>query len=113
MVVWICSVICIFIVFIFADRLEPPMIDISNISSSFIDKSVKVQGKIIAIKKTPSVLILDIQDDTGSIKVIGFNDEESELNKGQLVEIFGNVMEYKGLLEIEAKKINLKWLRYY
>lgn len=101
----ICSIIGIFIIFIFADNLEPSLINISEISSSLIDQSVTVQGKIVSIKSSPSILIFDVKDDTGSIKVVAFDEKNSDLNKDQLVEILGIVKEYKGFLEIEARKI--------
>ncbi len=102
----ICSIIGIFIIFIFADRLEPSLMNISDISDSMIDQSVKIQGEIVSVKSTPSVLIFDVKDDSGSIKIIAFDDEDSEFSNGQLIEVLGDVKDYKGMLEIEAKKIN-------
>jgi len=100
-----CSIIGILIIFIFADKLEPSVIKISDISDSMIEKSVKIQGEITSIRNNPEVLILDIKDDSGSIKVIGFSDGNVKLSKGNFVEVFGDVTDYKGLLEIDAKKI--------
>lgn len=101
----ICSVIGIFIILIFADRLELSPMGISGISESLVDQSVKIQGKISAVRNTPSVLTLDIKDDSGSIKVVVFNDQDSELSEGDLVEVTGKVKEYKGSIEIEANKV--------
>lgn len=101
----ICSIIGILITFIFADKLEPTVMDISDISSSLVEKSVRVQGTVTSLRETSSVLILDVKDDSGSIKVVGFNPEGVILDKGSIVEISGKVTEYKGLLEIDAKKI--------
>lgn len=101
----ICSIIGIFIIFVFANRLEPSLINISEISSSLVDQSVKVQGKIVSIKNSPSVLIFDVKDDTGSVKVVVFDKKNLDLNKNQLVEVLGVVKEYKGSLEVEAKNI--------
>ena len=103
----ICSIIGVFIIFIFADRLEPSLMNISDISDSMIDQSVKIQGEIVAVRNTPSVSILDVEDDGGSIKVVAFDDENSGLSKGQFVEVFGDIQDYEGLLEIEAKKIKI------
>ena len=102
----ICSIIGIFIIFIFANRLEPSLISISDVSESLIDQSVKIQGAIDSIRVTPSIIILNVKDDSGSIKVVAFSQDNSELVKDQLVEILGDVTEYKGILEIEAKKIS-------
>lgn len=100
----ICSIIGVFVIFIFADKLDPSLISISDISSSFIDQSVKFEGKVTSVINNPSVSILDVKDDNGSIKVVAF-DNDFELREGQVVEIFGKVTEYKGVLEVEAKKI--------
>lgn len=102
----VCSIIGIFIIFIFADRLEPSLVKISEISESSIDKSIRVQGEIESIKSTPTALMLGIKDGNSSIKVVAFNDKNLAFNKGQPVEVFGIVTEYKGVLEIEAKSIS-------
>lgn len=103
----ICSIVGVFIIFIFADRLEPSLISISSISHSLVDKDVKIRGTISSFKMTPSVLMLDIKDETGVIKVVAFDKEDFKADEGQLVEVLGRVKEYKGVLEIESKKILL------
>lgn len=101
----VCSIFGILIVFIFADKLEPPLVNISDISKSYIDRDVKIHGNIISSKVTSSVIILDVKDDTGIIKVVAFDKEEFEADKNQEAEIFGSVKDYNGVLEIESKKI--------
>lgn len=103
----ICSIIGILIIFIFADRLEPSLINISDISKSFIDQEVKIQGVIISSRVTSSTVMLDVKDDTGIIKIILFDDESFDADKGQIVKVLGSVKEYNGVLEIESKKILL------
>ena len=101
----ICSIIGIIITFVFADKLEPAIMKISDVSSSLIEKNVKVQGTITSIKDSSGVLILDISDDSGSVKVVGFDSKGVILDKGDMIEVSGQVTEYKGSLEIDAKKI--------
>lgn len=100
-----CSIIGVFIIFIFADRLEPSLMGIAEVSESLLDQSVKIQGEIVSVRVTSSVSMFDVKDGSGSIKVVAF-DEGSGFSKGQLVEVLGVVKEYKGILEIEAKKIS-------
>ena len=100
-----CSIVGIFVIFIFADRLEPSLISISDVSDSFIDQSVKIRGKIDSIKDGSSILILNVKDDTGSIKVVMFDGEGFELKKGEMVEVLGEVKEYRGGFEVEAKRV--------
>lgn len=94
----ICSVIGIFIIFIFADKLEPSLVKISDISKSFADQDVKVRGTVVSSRVTSSVLMLDIKDETGTIKVVAFNKEDFNTGNGQPVEVLGKVTEYKGVL---------------
>jgi len=101
----ICSIVGIFIIFIFANKLEPSLTSISSISNSLVDKDVKIQGTVSSFKITSSVLMLDLHDDTGTIKVVAFDKEDFEASKDQEVEVIGKVKEYNSILEIEAKKI--------
>lgn len=101
----ICSIVGVFIIFIFADRLEPSLVSISGISQSFVDKDVKIQGTVSSFRVTSSVLMLDVRDETGSIKVVAFDKEDFKADKNQAVEIIGKVKEYNNVLEIEAKNI--------
>lgn len=103
----ICSIVGIFIVLVFADRLEPPLVKVSDISDSLLENDVKISGEIVSIKISPSVTILDVKDSSGSIKVVAFDSSDLNLGKGGFVEVTGKVTEYKGSLELEAKSIKL------
>ncbi len=103
----VCSIVGVFIIFIFADRLEPSLINISGISQSLIDKDVKIQGVVSSFRITSSVLMLDVRDETGTIKVVAFDKEDFEADKSQVIEVIGTVKKYNGVLEIEAKNILL------
>ncbi len=102
----ICSIVGIFALFLFAEKLEPKLIQISEISYLSIDKNIKIQGEIIKFKKTKSTNILQIKDQSGSINVILF-ENLNNLEKGKTIEIIGKVSEYKDELQIEAKKVKL------
>ena len=99
-----CSVVGIFIVLIFADKLEPPLMDITNISNSLVDQDVKIRGTVSSSRMASSAIMLEVQDETGKIKVVVF-DTDLNVDKGQMVEILGKVQEYKGILELESEKI--------
>jgi len=104
-----CSIVGIFIIFIFADKLEPEITDISEITSSSVGQTVKIGGEISSIRKTSSVVILDVKDETGSINIVIFDDGYFELKKDDSVGIIGKVAEYKGKLQIESEKITLSY----
>lgn len=101
------SIIGLFIIFIFAEKLEPELIGISSISDSLVEQDVKIQGTVSSVKVTGSVLMIGVKDETGSIKVVMFDQGDLELRENNEVEILGNVKEYKGTLEIEAKNVRL------
>ncbi len=101
----VCSIVGVFIIFIFANRLEPSLVNISGISKSFAEQDVKVRGTVVSSKITSSVLMFDLQDETGKIKVVAFDKDDFKAGNDQRIEVLGRVKEYKGVLEIEAKKI--------
>ncbi len=101
---------------------ENSKVNLSDISTILeeknIDKTVKIQGTLNRVTKTPEVIITNIQDETGNIPIIIFtnnetkildfftpNKKEIDLEKGMRVEITGKVIEYKGQLEISADEI--------
>jgi len=87
-------------------KLEPPLISISEIDVRKIDNFVKISGKITDVKDTQSLIIFDVEDESGRIKVILYKNKETiNLNKGMKVEIIGKVKEYEGEIEIEASSI--------
>lgn len=100
----ICSIVGVFIVLVFAEKLEPPLVRIIEISEDFMDQDVMIQGEVVSVKITPSTSIFDVKDESGSVKVVTF-DKGYDIGKGQAVEVTGTVKEYKGVLEIEAKRV--------
>jgi len=87
-------------------KLEPRLINISEIDIRKIDNFVKISGDIADVKDTQSLFIFDVEDESGVIKVIVYKDKETiNLNKGMKVEIIGKVKEYEGEIEIEASSI--------
>ena len=103
----VCSLIGIFIILVIVERLEISESNISSINKNDLDEKVKIKGYINFVRETPGLLILNIQDDTGNITAIVFKEDNMNLNKGDLIEIYGLVKEYKGNLEIEADSIKL------
>ncbi|MDP2908817.1 MAG: OB-fold nucleic acid binding domain-containing protein [Nanoarchaeota archaeon] len=103
----ICSIVGIFIVLIFADRLEPPLVKVSDISSSLVEKDVRISGEIVSVRSASSATIFDVKEDGSVVKVVAFDNKGVILGKGSLVEVTGKVTEYKGSLELEAKSIRL------
>ncbi|MBM3200560.1 hypothetical protein FJZ53_06485 [Candidatus Woesearchaeota archaeon] len=101
----ICSLIGILIIFIFAEKLEPPTVAISDVNEGLVEKDVKLRGEIYSIRNLKQGVSFRLKDETGFIDVIIFNDESFDVNKGESVEVQGVVKTYNGGLEIEAKEV--------
>jgi len=89
-----------------SQSLVLPLTEISEIDSSKLDSFVRIQGKIISVKNYENMALLRISDGTENITVIA----RSKLNisKNDWIDVIGKVVEYKGMLEIEAEQIKTK-----
>ncbi len=100
------SLVGIFIILIMAETLEIRLYEISSITEKNLDEKVKIQGSVISLRDTPGLTILDINDDTGIMKVVLFKeDDQITINKYDDLELTGKVIKYKNYLEIEAETI--------
>ena len=91
-----------------SNTLEPKLIEIKDIDAQKINSFVKVSGNITNIKDVENMLIINITDKSGSIKVILYRgDEIISLNKGMQIVVAGRIIEYKSQLEIEANSVKI------
>jgi RecJ-like exonuclease len=81
--------------------IEPKLVKISEIDENMLEQNVKVQGTVISIKQYESIIVFDLQDESGQIPVVAYAMENLSGN----AEVIGRVKEYYGKLEIEASKI--------
>jgi len=84
---------------------EPKLIEIKDISKSMLDNFVKISGKINSMDNKESIKIIKVEDNSGSIDVIIFEENIINIGKGMNAEIIGKVSEYQGLMQINAEKI--------
>lgn len=84
---------------------EPKLIEIKDISKAMLDNFVKISGKINSIDDKESIKIIKVEDDSGQIDVIVFEENIINIGKGMNVEIIGKVSEYQGKMQINAEKI--------
>ncbi|MBT3691207.1 hypothetical protein HOG16_03130 [Candidatus Woesearchaeota archaeon] len=81
---------------------------ISDLTKESIEEKVRIIGEIKTIGDSPGLIILNLEDDTGTITVMLFkNEEEIPLEKNQRVEVIGTITEYKDQLEIIADQIKV------
>ena len=103
-----CSLLGILIILFIVENLEIPESNIGNITQEDWEKTVAVSGEIKYITETPGLLIITLGDNTGNITVIAFKEENVSLEKGQIITIEGQVIEYKDQLEIQAELIKVR-----
>ena len=103
----IISIIGIFILYLISSKISINTIKISDINEDLIDKEVKIKGTVKQYFNNPSVIILKIEDETGSIKVAVFKNKDTVFKTKTNVEITGTVRKYKSELELIAKTIRI------
>ena len=70
--------------------------------------AVIVSGTISSVIDTPSILILQVKDTSGTIKVIADKDHlETKLTKNAQIEVEGTLKTYKDEREIQASHIKV------
>lgn len=99
------SILGILIISFLANNLEPNLKNISEIDERSLEEVVRVQGKIILVRKYETLSVFTLDDGTGKIDVVFY--ENIGLEKDKTVEVIGKVIEYKGKIEIEANKIKI------
>jgi len=97
------SLVGVLFLLILCNVLELPLTFIGDLDESFLDENVRVEGKVEKVLEKSNVIMFDLVDNTGRIKVIIFTDEGVDLEN--YVDVEGTVMEYKGELEINAERI--------
>ena len=95
----------LFAIVFLSDYIEPSLMKIQDMNEFMLDEWVKINGTIIDVQNISATLILTLEDDTASIKVIEYNAKNLEFSEGMTAEVLGKVTEYKGELEISASKI--------
>jgi DNA/RNA endonuclease YhcR with UshA esterase domain len=111
--VWVCligSIIGITTLYFIVIQIHSEHVNIGEINQNHIGKSVNLTGKVVELRISNGHLFFDLQDETGRIKVILWNDtlELLEMNGVNITKIsnnaklniIGSVQLYKGELEV-------------
>src|SRR3989344_6158724 len=94
-----CSLVGVFIILLMTEILDLSRIEIKDINEEMLERNVKIIGVANSVYEGNDILIMDVEDDTGKIKVVVFEKGEFNLSKGDAVEVKGKVVEYEGELE--------------
>lgn len=100
----LCSVIGTFILIMIAEKTDPEIYKIRDITSSLEGSDVIVQGYLSELISTENVTILKIRDTTGTISSVIFN-EKLFLMNDSFIQVKGSVSVFNNRTEIIAKEI--------
>lgn len=84
-IVMILSIAGILVILFLSERIQPSCLDINNISYSLIDHDVRIKGQIFSLRDLPSIFLMDLKDDSGTITVIAFKEENTTLKENDIV----------------------------
>ena len=93
----------ILFLFLICSFYKLDLVYIKDIDESYLDKRVRIEGFVENLKEFDSMILFDLKDDSGKIKIVIFSDKRLDLSG--FVSVEGKVMEYEGELEIGAEKI--------
>ena len=107
----VASLIGILLLLFIVSKSEPQLTPIKNITESFLDKTVKIEGNIIKTRdyNNSTFHVLTFRDYSGQIEVI-FNSKQSEklsINSSLNYSTIGKISKYNETLQIIASKIIL------
>lgn len=101
----VCTLVGTLLLLLLTDKPTATGYPIKDLNRSIIGSKVKVSGLVEDVNVIKGVMLLEINDETGSIAVAIFNDED--IYAGNYVEVIGNIKEYKGKLEVEAEEVTV------
>ncbi|MEK6955450.1 MAG: OB-fold nucleic acid binding domain-containing protein [Nanoarchaeota archaeon] len=78
--------------------------NIAKLDKKSLDKNVKIKGYIQNIQSSGSVKLLEIEDNTGKIIVVVF-DNKLYVKKGNIAEVEGKLTIREGKLQVNAETI--------
>jgi RecJ-like exonuclease len=99
----ICSFLGLGVLLMIYDRVDLPLTDFSNLEDGY----VKVEGEIGSVYTNPGMYILKLTDGNGTLSVVVFSENRIGFERGDVLEVEGELEEYKGDKEIIASKILL------
>ena len=104
----ICSLIGLFILFIFSDNISISEKDISKIQDEDISDSVRIIGTVNRVSNSDKVAFLELsQERIDTITVVLFKDKNISLMPGMRVEIVGSIEDYNVEKEIIGNRVSL------
>ena len=104
------AVFGLLILYLLVNQVYSLHVNIGEIDSGYVGKTVNITGVAKDVKTSKGNMFFDIQDGTGEIKVVLWEDalellelsgiDVNEIKDGNELNIIGNVQLYRGELEI-------------
>ena len=104
-----CSLMGILLIVYISDKIEAPLFNIEELTKEKIDQEIRIKGEIKNFNDLPSLVLMEVEDKTGTITVMFFKEKNVTIKKGQKIEVDGKLVEYEDKLEIEADSIYLRY----
>jgi RecJ-like exonuclease len=101
-----CSLVGIVVILFISESMEVKKVKIGKINEEMVGEDVRIVGKVVKVLGSSSSKKIDVEDSSGKIRVTVF--DEFEIERGKVVEVEGEVSEYKGELGLNGKKIKEK-----
>ena len=98
----IASLAGVFLLFLFAERLNYDEVTIEKINNERMSEMIKIKGEVTSVNNIGNVTFIKIRQ-PNYMDVIVF--EEIKLDSGQTVEIIGQTEEYENKMEIIAHRL--------
>jgi DNA/RNA endonuclease YhcR with UshA esterase domain len=105
----ILSLFFILLLFFISSKISPKITPISQIHSSYLGKTIKLNSTISLVREFPesSFQIFLLKDATGNITAITFSNKALILKKDAYYLITGKIQDYNNTLQVNVNKIIL------
>jgi len=102
------SIVGLIVLFVLTSNfVDMKPVKIYEVTDDLIGEPVKVVGFVHGYRESNGHRFFDLEDDTGKIKIVVFDGTfDDDIENNIEIEIFGNLDEYKGELEIIGKEIS-------
>ena len=114
------TVICLIALYVLTSQINSVHVNIGDIKKDYVGKNVNITGTVTGLKRSQGHLFFDLKDETGSVKVVLWNNSleflemknisMSHVKDGDLVNMIGNVQIYRGEIEVMPIRENVNIL---
>jgi len=101
-----CTVMGIIGIILIQNFIDVPLVSISSLSKSDIDKYVRLNGNPTNVFSSDSISGFVLDDGTGSLPIVIFSETINIQKLSKNIQVLGKVSFYDGKLQVIADSIN-------